>query len=192
MLIANKAESAQLHQTASTSSTFGDTILHVDAIETPLGKIVLAARNGKLVMLEFEDTGRVDLDRFINENGVKETGDPYGFSEAIRNYFAGRADAICALPVEVEGTPFQQKVWLALRDIPFGSTVSYGQLAAKIGSPNGSRAVGITNGRNRIALVLPCHRVVGGDGSLTGYAGGLARKEWLIRHEQHVAQAKFM
>jgi methylated-DNA-[protein]-cysteine S-methyltransferase len=83
----------------------------------------------------------------------------------------------------MEGTEFQQRVWRELTKIPFGETRSYGQLAKRIGNPNGSRAVGLANGRNPIAIIVPCHRVIGADGSLTGFGGGLDRKEWLLTHE---------
>ena len=82
------------------------------------------------------------------------------------------------------GTPFQQRVWSALREIPFGDTASYGELAARIGQPTASRAVGLANGRNPIAIVVPCHRVIGAAGGLIGYAGGLDRKRWLLDHER--------
>jgi methylated-DNA-[protein]-cysteine S-methyltransferase len=107
-------------------------------------------------------------------------------SEAARSllaYFAGELDAIAALPTVTNGTPFQSAVWSALRRIPAGRTVSYGALAAEIGRPKAVRAVGLANGANRIAIVVPCHRVIGADASLTGYGGGLDRKRWLLAHE---------
>jgi methylated-DNA-[protein]-cysteine S-methyltransferase len=87
------------------------------------------------------------------------------------------------VPLAPVGTPFQQRVWAALREIPCGTTISYGELATRLGDPKASRAVGLANGRNRIAIIVPCHRVIGAGGNLTGYAGGLDRKEWLLRHE---------
>jgi len=87
------------------------------------------------------------------------------------------------VPLAPEGTAFQQRVWRALRDIPYGKTLSYGQLAAGIGNANASRAVGLANGRNPISIIVPCHRVIGANGTLTGYGGGLPRKRWLLRHE---------
>jgi methylated-DNA-[protein]-cysteine S-methyltransferase len=87
----------------------------------------------------------------------------------------------------MEGTAFQQRVWEALRQIPYGETVSYGQLAGRIGQPTASRAVGLANGRNPVSIIVPCHRVVGADGSLTGYGGGIGRKRFLLAHEQHAS-----
>lgn len=100
-------------------------------------------------------------------------------------YFAGqRLDF--NLPLSPHGTAFQQKVWMALRDIPYGRTSSYGELAAEIGQPTASRAVGLANGRNPLAVIVPCHRVIGANGSLTGFGGGLERKRWLLDHERAV------
>jgi methylated-DNA-[protein]-cysteine S-methyltransferase len=100
----------------------------------------------------------------------------------LKEYFAGKRREF-DLPLRMEGTEFQQRVWRELTKIPFGETRSYGQLAKRIGNPNGSRAVGLANGRNPIAIIVPCHRVIGADGSLTGFGGGLDRKEWLLTHE---------
>jgi methylated-DNA-[protein]-cysteine S-methyltransferase len=101
-------------------------------------------------------------------------------------YFDGTLTAF-DLPLAPEGTPFQRKVWDGLRAIPYGQTVSYGELARRIGSPAASRAVGLANGRNPIAIIVPCHRVIGSDGSLTGYGGGLDRKRFLLALEQSAA-----
>jgi methylated-DNA-[protein]-cysteine S-methyltransferase len=114
--------------------------------------------------------------------------DPAGHSTALRAYFAGELAALDTLPVAPEGTAFEHEVWRALRSIPCGSTWSYAQLARAIGRPAAARAIGLANGRNPIALVVPCHRVIGADGSLTGYAGGLHRKQWLLAHEGALAQ----
>jgi methylated-DNA-[protein]-cysteine S-methyltransferase len=106
--------------------------------------------------------------------------------EQLRAYFAGRLRAfdvaLCS-----EGSAFQQKVWRGLLKIPFGATESYGQLARRIGNEKASRAVGLANGRNPIGIIVPCHRVVGANGSLTGYGGGLTRKQWLLEHERRFA-----
>lgn len=102
-------------------------------------------------------------------------------------YFAGtRTDF--ELELAADGTLFQKKVWKALRTIPFGTTQSYGQLATKIGKPTAARAVGAANGCNPISIVVPCHRVIGADGSLTGFGGGLKRKQWLLNHEAEIVQ----
>jgi methylated-DNA-[protein]-cysteine S-methyltransferase len=160
-----------------------ENVLLVDELETPIGTLILAALNGKLRALEFTDRGYENLGLVKTNLPRRNVRDPLGFSTAIQQYFIGNSAAMDQIPVELEGTAFQQKVWLALRDIPAGTTISYGQLAIRVGSPKACRAVGITNGRNPIAIVLPCHRVIGSNGTLTGYGGGLARKEWLLRHE---------
>lgn len=98
-------------------------------------------------------------------------------------YFAGASDAFEGLPLAPIGTPFEREVWQALRSIPFGSTLAYGALAARLGRPGAARAVGRANAANPLWVIVPCHRVVGADGALVGYAGGLARKAWLLRHE---------
>ncbi len=97
-------------------------------------------------------------------------------------YYAGRLQEF-KVPLAPRGTPFQQRVWKALLEIPFGETESYGQLARRIGSPNAARAVGLANGRNPISIIIPCHRVIGSSGALVGYGGGLPRKKWLLEHE---------
>lgn len=158
--------------------------LFIDEIETPIGVIILAAFNDKLHALEFKDTVRLNLQSFGDEFSLVRQEDPFGFSSALKGYFNGDTNSLETIPVSLGGTEFQQRVWLALRDIPWGTTISYGELAARVGSPKAYRAVGLTNGRNPISLVLPCHRVIGSDGSLTGYGGGLKRKEWLLRHER--------
>lgn len=107
-------------------------------------------------------------------------------SEAVsrlKSYFAGDLSAIEGLAVATNGTPFQQQVWLALREIPAGTVISYATLAARVGRPTAFRAVGLANGSNPVSIVVPCHRVVGADNSLTGYGGGIERKRWLLDHE---------
>ncbi|WP_111655447.1 methylated-DNA--[protein]-cysteine S-methyltransferase [Isoalcanivorax indicus] len=102
--------------------------------------------------------------------------------QQLAEYFAGQRTRF-ELPLAASGTPFQQQVWRRLCDIPFGATASYADIAARLDNPRAVRAVGAANGRNPLAIVVPCHRVIGRDGSLTGYAGGLARKRWLLAHE---------
>jgi methylated-DNA-[protein]-cysteine S-methyltransferase len=116
-------------------------------------------------------------------DGAPDAHDPHGAADILRAYFAGDLGAIDALPVRPQGTEFQVEVWAALREIPVGTTTSYGALAASLGRPKAVRAVGRANGTNPVAIVLPCHRVVGHDGRLTGYGGGLAAKRWLLSHE---------
>ncbi|HJW33876.1 MAG TPA: methylated-DNA--[protein]-cysteine S-methyltransferase [Holophagaceae bacterium] len=104
-------------------------------------------------------------------------------AEALEAYFAGELAALDAVAVNPGGTPFQQEVWKALREIPAGTRLTYAQLATRLGRPAALRAVGHANGANPISLVIPCHRLLGADGSLTGYGGGLKRKAWLLAHE---------
>jgi methylated-DNA-[protein]-cysteine S-methyltransferase len=106
----------------------------------------------------------------------------------LSGYFAGRRRDF-SVPIRLEGTPFQLRVWRALATIPFGATLSYAELAERIGDPRAVRAVGAANGRNPLAILLPCHRVIGSDGSLTGFAGGLPLKRWLLDHEARVVSA---
>jgi methylated-DNA-[protein]-cysteine S-methyltransferase len=108
---------------------------------------------------------------------------PAPIRRALDEYFAGRLDALDEIACQADGTPFQQAVWQALRSIPAGRTLSYGALAQNLGNPKAVRAVGLANGANPIPIVIPCHRVIGSDGSLTGYGGGLERKRWLLAHE---------
>jgi methylated-DNA-[protein]-cysteine S-methyltransferase len=102
---------------------------------------------------------------------------------ALKAYFDGDLSALEALAVKTDGTGFQRQVWAALREIPPGATASYGEIAARIGQKNAARAVGIANNRNPVAIAVPCHRVIGANGSLVGYGGGIERKVWLLRHE---------
>lgn len=108
---------------------------------------------------------------------------PAALADAIAAYFAGNLTALEGVATETNGTPFQRTTWAALRTIPPGETLSYGALAARIGSPKASRAVGLANGANPVAIVVPCHRVIGAGGSLTGFGGGIERKRWLLAHE---------
>jgi O-6-methylguanine DNA methyltransferase len=114
---------------------------------------------------------------------VADRSGPGATSRALAAYFAGDLDALAAVPVKTAGTAFQRDVWDALRTIPAGTTMSYGQLAATLGRPKASRAVGLANGSNPISIVVPCHRVIGSNGALTGYGGGIERKRWLLEHE---------
>jgi methylated-DNA-[protein]-cysteine S-methyltransferase len=108
--------------------------------------------------------------------------------DKLADYFAGTVQAIDSVEVAAAGTPFQQRVWQALRDVPGGTTLSYGALARQLGLPGAARAVGAANGANPVSVILPCHRLVGHDGQLTGYAGGLMRKRWLLDHERGLAR----
>jgi methylated-DNA-[protein]-cysteine S-methyltransferase len=114
---------------------------------------------------------------------LKQARAPHGLRLALAGYFKGDLDRLDTIRWRVAGTPFQQKVWCALAKIPAGTTLSYGALAAKLKMPKAVRAVGHANGSNPISVVLPCHRLIGADGSLVKYGGGLERKRWLLKHE---------
>jgi len=169
--------------------------LLVDYIPSPIGKIVIVVDEDRLCSLDFEDYTermmRLLARRYAGFN-LKQVADPHGFSARIADYFAGDYESLTAIPVQTGGTPFQQRVWTALCDIPVGQTFTYSRLAAGIGTPKAARAVGMTNSLNPVAIVLPCHRVVGCNASLTGYAGGLARKRWLLRHEHAYFQERMV
>lgn len=125
------------------------------------------------------------LRRYYGENAIRfvDTEKPSPARKALERYFEGDTKAVTTVPFAIQGTAFQQQVWNALRRIPLGSTMSYGGLAQEIGNPTAMRAVGLANGSNPIAIILPCHRVIGANGSLTGYGGGIERKRWLLAHE---------
>jgi methylated-DNA-[protein]-cysteine S-methyltransferase len=133
--------------------------------------------------LEYEPALRGSLAAHYGDVPIASGGVPAGVRRAFEAYFAGEVRALEALPWATGGTDFQRTVWAALRTIPAGETVSYAGLAARIGKPTAMRAVGVANGRNPISVMLPCHRVIGAAGDLTGYGGGLPRKRWLLRHE---------
>ena len=157
--------------------------LFSDSIPTELGTLSLIAdTQGRLRALGWTEE-HARMEHLLGTIRVVERRDPGGLSTRVRRYFDGQLDALEGIPVVVRGTPFQESVWSALRRIPMGETWSYGRLAREIGNPNAVRAVGLANGRNPVAVVVPCHRVIGADGSLTGYGGGLFRKRWLLEHE---------
>jgi methylated-DNA-[protein]-cysteine S-methyltransferase len=157
-----------------------------DRIATPIGDMILVARDGTVLLLEFEEAeDRITREmkaRFMDYD-LQSTPDPFGISSAITDYFSGKLQAIDNLLADGGGTAFETRVWNELRRIPCGETISYGELAKRIDNKNAMRAVGLANGKNPIAVIVPCHRVIGKDGSMTGYGGGLHRKEWLLKHE---------
>ena len=161
--------------------------LRFDTLASPIGAILLACDDaGALRALDFEgyeDRMHRLLTRRYGEVVMQAGAAPEDVTGPIRRYFAGELDALREVPWRSEGTAFQESVWRALTSIPPGETWSYGALAAQIGAPKAVRAVGLANGANGVALVAPCHRVIGADGSLTGFGGGLHRKRWLLRHE---------
>ena len=156
-----------------------------DQIDTPVGRFAIVADDqGRLRAAGFIE-GHSRMERLLR--GMPEltrVANPNGLTGAIERYFDGELAAIEALPVATDGTEFQEAVWQALREVPCGETRSYGDLARRIGRPSAVRAVGLANGTNPVAVVVPCHRVIGSDGSLTGYGGGIERKRWLLAHEQ--------
>jgi methylated-DNA-[protein]-cysteine S-methyltransferase len=161
----------------------------LDRIPTPIGPLLMATdADARLRILDFEDYEdrmRLLLRRQYGEGVVRlvEGRAQNSVRAPIEAYFAGEIAAIDAIPVKAAGTPFQCAVWAALRAIPAGETLSYGALARQIGRPAAIRAVGLANGANPIGVVVPCHRVIGADASLTGYGGGIERKRWLLAHE---------
>ena len=160
--------------------------LQTDEIPSAIGRIILVATDEALCALDFADCRErmfALLEARYGDIQLRKVKDPHGYSSAVRAYLDGDLEALDSIPVDTRGTAFQRRVWSALREIPVGSTLSYGGLAARIGRPTAARAVGMTNSRNPVALVVPCHRVIGAGGALTGYAGGMERKRWLLRHE---------
>ncbi|HLG77179.1 MAG TPA: methylated-DNA--[protein]-cysteine S-methyltransferase [Ktedonobacteraceae bacterium] len=160
--------------------------LQFDIIASPIDDILIVVDGDRMCSLDFADYQSrmmMLLERRYGPVDLIPTPNPYGYSDLVRRYFAGDYHCLDAIPVSTGGTPFQQQVWLALRTIAPGETTTYGKLAAHIGKPSAYRAVGATNALNPVGIVLPCHRVVGADVSLTGYAGGLERKQWLLQHE---------
>ena len=151
---------------------------------SPVGELLLTASDGMLTELSMVlKQGRPALypkPEWRRDDAALRTA-----REQLEAFFAGELQNF-NLPLRMTGTPFQKQVWQGLLEIPYGTTISYATLATQIGRPGASRAVGAANGRNPIGIIVPCHRVIGADGTLTGYGGGLDRKEWLISHEASV------
>ena len=161
--------------------------LTLDRVATPVGEVLLVTdADGAVRALDFADY-EARMMRLLGRHcrGFSLTGGraPEAVRRAVEAYFAGAVRALDGIAVRTGGTEFQKSVWAALRTIPAGETRSYGQLAAAIGSPKAVRAAGLANGQNPVAVIVPCHRVIGANGTLTGYAGGLERKRWLLEHE---------
>jgi methylated-DNA-[protein]-cysteine S-methyltransferase len=159
-----------------------------DRIETPIGDLdIVVDRDGCLRAAEWTDhADRMHRSLRIHYGRceLKSARNPAGLSAALRAYFGGNVTAIDGLKVATGGTAFQKSVWKALRGIACGETMTYATLAQRVGRPTAVRAVGHANGDNPISVVVPCHRVIGTNGSLTGYGGGIERKRWLLAHEQ--------
>lgn len=162
--------------------------LTLDRLQTPIGEALLAFdHEGYLRAFDWDDHEE-RMQRILRRHygaGVRlDAGTaPEAIRRRIHRYFAGDLAQLDGIECRTAGTDFQRRVWAALRRIPAGQTLGYGALAATLGVPNASRAVGLANGANPIGVVVPCHRVIGADGSLTGYGGGLDRKRWLLAHE---------
>ena len=164
--------------------------LRVDRQATPIGEaLIVTDEDGCLRALDWADH-EVDMDRLLRlhygslrpKSGVA----PGGITSRLRHYFEGDLFALDGVEWRTGGTAFQRAVWNGLTEIPLGTTLSYSALAAQLGRPAAVRAVGLANGANPISVVVPCHRVVGADGSLTGYGGGIERKRWLLNHERTI------
>ena len=165
--------------------------LFIDTLPTPLGLIRLISDGKNLRAVDFEDCESRMMQLLKRQYGAvsfRPKSNPADATKRLAAYFDGELSAINDINVMSAGTEFQQHVWRSLRDIPVGKTWSYGELARAIGKPQASRAVGLANGRNPIAIVVPCHRVIGADGTLTGYGSGLPRKKWLLEHERALSQ----
>lgn len=159
----------------------------LDTMATPIGEMLIVTdAAGQLRALDWsdhEDRMWELLRRHYEAPRLQPGRPPEAIVSRLEEYFAGNQSSIETIPVATNGTAFQRAVWRALREIPPGRTMSYAGLAAAIGRPAGARAVGLANGANPIGIVVPCHRVIGTDGSLTGYGGGIFRKAWLLEHE---------
>jgi len=165
--------------------------LQLERWKSPMTTLLLVSDDeGVLRALDFAEKEnrmhrllRLHYGQYTLRNGSA----PTSVTKALKAYFDGDIEALDEIQVATNGTPFQRKVWKALRNISSGTTISYGRLATEVGHPGASRAVGAANGANPIGIVVPCHRVIGASGKLTGYAGGLSHKQWLLDHERRYA-----
>ncbi len=148
-------------------------------VDSPLGTLTLTAADGFLTGMAMDGQKHPPRPQPGATRGNRWFTEVTGQLDA---YFAGTLTQF-EVPIRLDGTDFQRRVWTQLQEIPYGETISYGELARRLGNPGASRAVGLANGRNPIAVIVPCHRVIGANGTLTGYGGGLDRKEWLLAHE---------
>ncbi len=172
--------------------------LRINRLDTPVGEMLIVTDREETLRAvdwtDYENRMHHLLRLHYGENGFtfESARNPSAVTFALSRYFAGELTAIDTLPVQTGGTPFQREVWRALRTIPCGTTISYGQLAEHISRPKAVRAVGLANGANPIGVVVPCHRIIGANGSLTGYGGGIERKSWLLKHEASVKQRQMV
>jgi methylated-DNA-[protein]-cysteine S-methyltransferase len=160
-------------------------------LDSPVGPLVLAARDDRLVGLRLPavaDDGTTTAAPLDGWQPAPSRSEVLAeAAEQLAAYFAGELRDF-DLPLQLDGTDFQRRVWAALQEIPYGTTSGYGELAQRLGSPGASRAVGLANNRNPVAIIVPCHRVIGADGTLIGFGGGLECKRWLLDHEMGRAQ----
>ena len=160
--------------------------LQLSHVPSPIGELLLVSQRDALGALDYADCEQRMLTLLKRRYGAFCLTKDGGYSQykaQLQSYFAGSYAALDTIPIAPRGTPFQQRVWNALRSLPSGTVMTYSELATNLGNPQGARAVGLANALNPIAIVIPCHRLVGANGSLTGYAGGLERKRWLLKHE---------
>jgi methylated-DNA-[protein]-cysteine S-methyltransferase len=161
-------------------------VIQIAGLATPVGPLTLAARNSRICALFFGDCAadvRRSVGRWYGDEPLVDAPDPAGAASALHAYFAGNLAALDGIDVEMNGTPFQQRVWQALRTVQPGQPVSYSHIARLIDAQSAVRAVGAANGANPVAIIVPCHRIIGANGQLTGYGGGIERKRWLLNHE---------
>jgi methylated-DNA-[protein]-cysteine S-methyltransferase len=156
----------------------GDTCIYT-TLDSPIGELLLLG-DGEALRGLYMQHGRRPI---AIKPAWARSAEPFaGVAAQLREYFAGERTSF-EVPLALEGSPFERRVWQALQEIPYGQTISYGELARGIGQPSAARAVGLANGRNPIGVIVPCHRVIGADGSLTGYGGGVERKRLLLELE---------
>ena len=163
-----------------------DVRLSFDRFDSPIGEILVVSEGERVCALDFADFEsrlRGVVDRSYGQTRYARVRNAAGVRSTLKQYFAGKFDALNGLDVAWRGTPFQRSVWQNLRDVNAGTTLSYGEFARRIERPTAVRAVGRANGSNPVAVIVPCHRLIGADGHLTGYGGGLWRKRWLLEHE---------
>jgi methylated-DNA-[protein]-cysteine S-methyltransferase len=168
--------------------------LTIDRIASPIGEILLVTDGNLLCALDFLDYESRMLDllkKRYDSFAFTSANNPLGLRDRLTDYFNGKLNCFENLPTHPGGTPFQQQVWQQLQTIASGTTWTYGALAKSLGNPRASRAVGAANGLNPIAIVIPCHRVIGSNAKLTGYAGGIDRKAWLLNHEQQYSDKPY-
>ncbi|MGW5350016.1 methylated-DNA--[protein]-cysteine S-methyltransferase [Streptomyces sp. NPDC004031] len=173
--------------TVTTATATTGTTVHA-IVDSPVGPLTLVTREGGLAGVYMTEQRHLPAPETFGPR-VEVIDRPVlaRTAEQLTGYFAGDVRDF-DIDLSTTGTPFQKRVWEALRDIPYGETVSYGELAAALGQPTASRAVGLANGRNPVSIIVPCHRVVGANGSMTGYGGGIERKRWLLSFENGTHQ----